>query len=125
MTIGNIDFDPHSESAITLAIVESFQALEIYIENYLAARLRELRHEQDQIETILDKNWRTKDRLNSLLYELKSKRLNEVPTLWDPWCLRYDQTRNEVLHQGKNPTDDETSECLELNKAVIEWLKNI
>lgn len=109
----------------TLAIVESFQALEIFLENYLISEFKKRGDSEDQYRRTLKTNWQTKDRLNAVLKELKGFALNEQGEIWDKWCTRYDQTRNEVLHTGKEPTENETEETLVVNEKVIERVFNL
>jgi HEPN domain-containing protein len=109
----------------TLAIVESFQALEIFIENYRIAELKKKGKTESEYKKILDKNLRTKDRLNKVLEDLKGASLNQKTELWDPWCTRYGKTRNEVVHLGKEPTEIETSDTLTINEGVIDWILSL
>lgn len=109
----------------TLAIVESFQGLEIFLENFLIEEFRKRGDAEDQYKKALKTNWQTKDRLNMLLKDLKGFALNEQRDTWDKWCTRYDKTRNEVLHAGKEATEEETRETLDVNENVIEWVLSI
>ena len=109
----------------TLAIVESFQALEIFIENFLISELEKKGNYKKQTKVILDKSWRTKERLNVLMKQLKGKGLNEKKELWSRWCNRYDKTRNGVIHAGKDPTEKETVETLTVNEKIIEWILSL
>jgi len=106
----------------TLAIVESFQALEIFLENYLVSEFKKRGDSEEQYRRTLKTNWQTKDRLNVTLKELKGSSLNGQEGVWDKWCTRYDKTRNEVLHAGKEPTEKETEETLAVNEKVISWV---
>jgi hypothetical protein len=74
---------------------------------------------------ILNNKWKTKERLNEVLYSLKKIKLNNFPEIWDKWCSKYDKTRNEVIHSGKEPSKEETEETLDINKKVIDWLLSI
>lgn len=109
----------------TLAIVESFQALEIYLENYLVAEFIKRGDSEEQYKRILKTNWQTKDRLNIVIKSLKNSSLNEQCELWNKWCTRYDKTRNEVLHTGKEPDKKETEETLIVNEKVIDWISKL
>lgn len=55
----------------TLAIVESFQALEIFLENYLVSEYKKVGYKEVDYKKRLKQFWMTKDRLNKLLRELK------------------------------------------------------
>lgn len=109
----------------TMAIVESFQALEIFLENYLIAEFVKRGDRETEYRSLLDKNWRTKDRLNGVLKTLKGVSLNTQSTIWNTWCLHYDKTRNEVFHAGKEPSEMETKETLEINEKVVSWLQSL
>lgn len=109
----------------TQAIVESYQALEIMLENFLIVVLRKRGDKEGDIKNFLDKNWRTKDRLNMVLKNLKGKALNENTSMWNKWCHHYDQTRNEVFHSGKEPSENEVRDTLEINEKVIKWVDSL
>lgn len=109
----------------TLAIVESFQALEIFLENFLIDRFKNRGDSVEHYSRTLRTNWQTKDRLNGVLKDIKGAALNEQGEIWDKWCTRYDKTRNEVLHAGKEATEQETRETLDINEKVIEWVLSI
>lgn len=120
--------DAHSafqRKAFTLAIVESFQALEIMLENYLVAAFKAKGVSQADYEAKLDKHWKTKERLNLLLKEVKGHALNENAALWDPWHIKYDKVRNEVIHQGKSASAKETEGAMKANEAVMAWLHGL
>lgn len=108
-----------------LAIVESYQALEILIENYLFSALKENGLSDEDCVKKLKQYWQTKDRLNTLMKEVKNTSLNTKTDIWDKWCTRYDKTRNEVFHHGKEPTQEETKQTLEVNIQVADWIKSI
>lgn len=109
----------------TLAIVESFQGLEIFLENYLIKEFKKRGDAENDYRKILKDNWRTKDRLKSVLKNLKGKSLGEESSLWSIWFKRYDETRNEVLHGGKEPSISETKETLDINEKVITWVEGL
>ncbi len=109
----------------TLAIVESFQSLEIFLENYLVNLFKVKNIHKKEYRKILKKNWKTKDRLTEVLKNLIGVSLDKQLNIWPKWCARYDQTRNRVIHGGKEPSPLETKETLEINQKVIEWLNSI
>lgn len=108
-----------------LAIVESFQAFEIFLEHYLIAAFEKKGDGESVYWPLLQEKWQTKERLNSVLKNAKGISLNTVPVLWDVWCTRYDKTRNDVLHGGKDPSKAETKETIDINERVINWLQSI
>lgn len=109
----------------TLAVVESFQALEVYLENYIFAESVKSGNTEEQTKKTLETNWRTKERLNSVIKNLKNSALNEQGELWNKWCHNYDKTRNEVFHDGKEPDEKETEETLAVNEKVIDWISRL
>jgi HEPN domain-containing protein len=111
---------------LTLAVIQSFQALEIFLENLLYKLLLVRGDSETSALQYLDQHRRTKERLKDCLQELKNTTLYAVNRpLWDKWCTLYDKTRNEIVHKGKEPTDREVADMLEANTKVIEWLKTI
>lgn len=110
----------------TLAVVQSFQAFEIFYENFLLKLLIQRGDSEADAINYLDQNWRTKDRLKKCLNDLKGVSLYDSNrVLWDKWCTLYDKTRNEIVHQGKEPSSTEVSSTLETNIELIEWIKSI
>jgi len=109
-----------------LAVVQSFQALEIYLENLLINLLQ--KNGMNEVDASLfltsDNNWRTKTRLKEVLKTALGFTLQEKDSsLWDKWCNTYDTVRNKVIHKGKDATNSEVKSALENNIAVIEFLK--
>lgn len=120
--------DAHSafqRKAFTLAVVESFQALEIMLENYLIKAFEAKGVAKQEYEKKLDTHWKTKERLNTLLKETKGHALNQNSSLWEPWHTKYDKVRNEVIHQGKQATEEETKDTLKINEDVMTWLREL
>jgi len=119
--------DSHSafdKKSLTLSVVESFQALEIMLENYLTSALIKKGLSQIDCDEKLNTYWRTKDRLNILMNEAKGKALNTTE-LWERWHTKYDKVRNEVIHQGKQISVNDAKETIEINESVIGWIKNL
>jgi len=109
-----------------LTVVQSFQSLEIFLENLLFSSL--INQGQSETDTIkyLDQHWRTKERLKECLKELKNTCLFDSNIdLWNKWCTLYDKTRNEIIHKGKDVNYGEAKEMIETNFEVTEWLKSI
>ncbi len=114
-----------SKRMFTLSVVSSFQALEIFLENFLIQKYTEQGVAQLDIEAKLNRIWKTKERLKDLLKEATGHSLLENKILWDQWCTEYDQVRNEVIHRGKEIDQLETEKTLKLNQDVITWIKSI
>jgi hypothetical protein len=111
-----------------LAIVQSFQALEIFIENFLINEFIKIgKTEEDAYSYIVQgNNWRTKTRLKELLKEVKGKTLQELnQVLWDKWRANYDVVRTDVIHKGKEPVVSDLKNTLENNNNVIKLLKSL
>lgn len=109
-----------------LAVVQSFQALEIFIENFLIKGFADLgKTETEASEYIITgNNWMTKTRLKSLLKKITGKSLQEMDsTLWDKWCTSYDVVRTAVIHKGREPIASDVKNTLENNDKVIKLLK--
>lgn len=109
-----------------LAVVQSFQALEIFIENFLIKEIiKSGKTEEEAFDYIIKgNNWMTKVRLRELLKEFKGNSLQEKDkTLWDKWCTTYDTVRTEVIHKGKEPTIPDVKNTLENNFNVIKLLE--
>ena len=108
----------------TLAVVSSFQGLEIFLENLIIEKLSIKGLSSKDIEQKLDQKWKTKDRLKDLLKESIGHSILEERALWDKWCAVYDQVRNEIIHRGKNISENETRNTLKLNEDIIGRIKN-
>lgn len=112
-----------------LAIVQSFQSLEIFIENFLIDKLQKNNHltEQQAIDHLgTGDNWRTKRRLKEVLKEVTGFTVaDKDKTLWDKWSTSYDTVRNEVIHKGKETNNTEVKNALENNSKIIELLKTL
>ncbi|MGD0785804.1 MAG: hypothetical protein ABR969_08305 [Sedimentisphaerales bacterium] len=113
----------YCKQIFVLAVVESFQALEIFLENFLLSKFKNILSE-DEIEKRMDKIWRTKERLKTLLPEVGVKSPLANQNLWDQWCTMYDKIRNEVLHKGKEINALETLKTINLNKEMVKWIKD-
>lgn len=117
--------DSFTSKDYTLAIIESFQALEIFLENYLISEFKSQGDKESDYMKILKEYWTTKDRLNKVLIIVKDIALNKQSDIWDKWHLHYDKTRNEVIHGGREPNEKETQETLEINEKVISWILSL
>ncbi len=110
----------------TLAVVESFQALEIFLENYLINKFTSKGLLEAEIKDKLEQKWRTKERLKDLLKEATGKSLSvNNQTLWNVWRLIYNETRNEVIHKGKEINEKEAEDAIEKNREVVSWIKSL
>ena len=62
--------------------------------------------------------------LKDLLKESIDHSILEERALWDKWCTVYDQVRNEVIHKGKDISEDKTKNTLKLNEDIINCIKD-
>ncbi len=111
-----------------LSVVQSFQALEIFLENFLIKGFIESgKTELEATSYIIQgNNWMTKTRLRELLKELKGQSLQEIDqALWNKWCTTYDTVRTDVIHKGKEPDVLKVKDTIENNSNVISLLKNL
>lgn len=109
-----------------LAVVQSFQALEIFLENFLTREMISTGKSEKEASDYLvqGNNWMAKTRLKDLLKELKVYSLQEKDSiLWDKWCTTYDTVRTAVIHKGKELKVSDVKNTLENNLRVIELLK--
>ncbi len=112
-----------------LAVVQSYQGLEIFIENFLVDKLQKNKGltEQEAIDFISkDDNWKTKTRLKEVLREVTGFTLeNKNQSLWTNWCSSYKDVRNKVIHKGKDVLEAEVKKALRENLQVVETLKTV
>jgi hypothetical protein len=110
-----------------LAIVQSYQALDIFIENFLIDKLQKgkgLTEDQAIDYLTKDNNWKTKTRLKELLNETTGFTLEDKDKiLWTNWSLSYKNVRNKVIHKGKDASLVEVKNALKENTDVINILK--
>jgi hypothetical protein len=114
-----------NRNSAVLCIVESFQGLEIFLENYLIEGFKKKGIDKAAYEKTLDDKWRTKERLKEVLKEVTGHTLSENNPLWTKWINLYDNVRNEVIHQGKEASIDEARDVLDTNIEVVEWIKKL
>ncbi len=113
---------------LKLAVLESFQSLEIFLENLLIAKfvLKGLSEADAKTEVTAGNNWRTPERLKTVLDKAVRQRLSTAkPNLWTKWHDKYENVRNEVIHHNKQVTEEEANSTLEINMEVMKWLKTL
>ena len=110
--------------AYTLAVVKSFQALEIFVENFLLGRYQALGLTEQEALRVLEVRWRTKERLKDLMRDTTGHSASEVPW-WQEWSAHYEKVRNEVIHRGKEPSEDEAKRVVHLNTDLMTWVKGL
>ncbi|HEX7681410.1 MAG TPA: hypothetical protein VF713_25010 [Thermoanaerobaculia bacterium] len=110
--------------AYTLAMVKSFQALEVLLEKYLLSSYQVAGLSESDALRVLDRKWRTPERLKQVLRDVSGQSASEMPW-WQEWIGLYDSARNEVLHQGKEPSAAEAARVVALNSDVLTWLKQL
>ena len=109
------------------AIVESFQAFEIFLENFLLEKFSQSGlNEKEAYQKITERqNWMTTERLKKVLYDAIGHRLTDNSQLWQKWYDNYDLIRNEVIHHNKEVAEEKAREVLDTNLEVIEWIKQL
>jgi hypothetical protein len=110
--------------AYTLAVVKSFQALEVFLEKYLLISYQVAGLSESDALRVLDLKWRTPERLKQVLKDVNGQSASQM-SWWQEWIGLYDSARNEVLHQGKEPPAAEAARVIALNSDVLTWLKQL
>ncbi len=110
--------------AYTLAVVKSFQALEIFVENFILERYQALGLTEQEALRVLEARWRTKERLKDLMRDTSDHSAAETPG-WPVWSRHYENVRNEVIHRGKEPSEDEAKRVVLLNADLMTWVKGL
>ena len=113
-----------NRKSFTLAVIESFQALESFLENYLISRYREKGVSEKDIESILNQKWRAKERLKDLLKSVSGHSLSENGMLWDTWCTANDK-RNKMIHETKEIDLSDAEKAIKANRDVVQWIKSL
>lgn len=109
----------------TLAVIHSFQALELFLEEFLRQRLTAAGLDAQAVDGRLDAVWRTKERLRDLLREAFGRSLVEERQLWDDFCTVYDQTRNKLIHAARELDAARTRKAIQVCRDVITWLESL
>ena len=108
---------------LSLAIVQSFQALDIFVEDFLLEKLqtvKSLTEQQADDHLTKDNNWKTKNRLKEVLKDVTGFSLEDKDViLWNKWCAAYKDVRNDVIHKGKDASVQEVTDALKQNVSVI------
>lgn len=110
-----------------LAVVQSYQALDIYVERILSQKLiKDKSYTESQAEKYLTQGdyWKTKVRLGAVLKSLYGFSVHEKDSpLWNAWLDLYKNLRNEVIHKGKEATSREVEDALSVNEKVIKLIE--
>ncbi|MBI5456922.1 hypothetical protein HY969_04265 [Candidatus Kaiserbacteria bacterium] len=111
--------------SLTLAVVESFQALEIFITRYLFEAYLFAGLPEAQANKVLNVKWKIVDRLKEVLQDVRGVKLTSEPVLWRNWSRSYFDVRNPLIHSGRKPELTEAQSAIEANSAVITWVKSL
>jgi len=114
----------HSKRLV-LTVVHSFQALELFLEAFLESRLMARGHNEALVSELLERHWRTKERLRELLFEATGHTLYENIPLWDRFCTIYDQVRNKLIHAAKHIDEPRAKETLKTCREVVDWVSEL
>ena len=110
--------------AYTLAVVKSFQALEMFVENTILERYQIHGLTEQEALNVLQVKWRTKDRLKDLMRDTSGHSAGETSG-WQEWNEHYENVRNEVVHRGKEPSEAEAKRVVQLNSDLMMWVKGL
>lgn len=109
-----------------LAVVEAFQALDVFLEKFLFSKLTVKGLPLNEVEEKLDQYFQTKQRIGKLLEEVCGKTLDQIDgKLATKWRDAYHDIRNQTIHSDLMPTKEQARECIELNLAVIGLLQTV
>lgn len=107
-----------------LAIVESYQAFEIFLEGYLTEKFKKQGLSDEDTENKLHSTWKAKDRLKILLKEISGKSLEEIDNgAWNDWCRLNKVCRNEVIHAAKEIALSEAIDAVMINEKVVSLIR--
>ena len=113
-------------NAFTLSVVNAFQALELRLEDFLEAKMKDQGLTNAQIEENLGKTWHTKERLKDLVPSLAACRLiDDDRDLWDRFCWAYDDIRNKLIHAARDLDHDKAERAVTACRDVGLWLNAI
>jgi hypothetical protein len=113
-----------SSERYVLAVIHAFQALEVFLEEFLYRRFAAKGMAADAIERIVAPR-RTKERLKEVLSQATGHSLTEDRELWDRFCLVYDQVRNKLIHAAKEIDQQRSRQAVEVSLAVQAWLNDL
>jgi hypothetical protein len=113
------------DNRFALAVIHAFQALELYLEEFLRARLVAKGLGEAVVEAKLKSVWRTKERLTDLLQEATGHNLLEERRLWDDFCTVYDQIRNKLIHSAHDLDTTRTRKTVQVCRDVIRWVETL
>lgn len=108
------------------AVIFAFQALDIFLENYLRNAFKEQGLSDREIKKRLNQVWNTRERLKKLIFEVTGHSIVlEKPILWSSWRSSYKDVRNKVVHFGEEASKTKAEGAVLLNKEMITWLKEL
>jgi hypothetical protein len=106
-----------------VAVLQAFQALEIFLEAFLRERLRASGTSEAQIDQRLTRCWRTKDRLRDLLKGVIGQSLGELDAgLWNRFCTVADKLRDPAIHHSTEPPPEKVEEAITVCEHIIALL---
>jgi hypothetical protein len=108
-----------SRGQIVLAVVVSFQALEILLETKLRVGYAKMGLSELEIARKLRKHYKTADRLNLLCREATGKSVADDTTFWTSWLADCNRRRNSVVHRNEVLTDSQALRVVELCEDCI------
>jgi len=110
----------------TLAVVNAFQALELALQKFLEERMATQGLASTDVTALLDRTWRTKDRLKDLVPNLTGRKLStDDAALWNRFCWAYDDVRNKLIHAARALDHAKTETAVNACRDVHQWLDSL
>ncbi len=114
----------HYRKDYKLAVLESFIATDTCVENYLIAKYLAAGKTPSDLEKILTGTTRT--RLKNNFKSFHPDNFNVLyPAEYARWEKQYLDARNPVMHQGKMPSEQDSSSSLQENISIIKLIRSL
>ena len=104
---------------VVLAIVVSFQALEILLETKLRAGYAKMGVSDLEIARRLKKRYKTAERLKHLCREVTGRSVADDSKFWNSWIVDCNRRRNHVVHKNEAVTDAQAQRVVDLCEDCI------
>jgi hypothetical protein len=104
---------------LLIAVIASFQALEIFLENKLREGYSKRGLDDSTITKLLNGTYRTKDRLQKLCREVTGRAVADDGQFWADWLTDCNRKRNTVIHRNAPITHSEAERVLSLCEECV------
>ena len=108
---------------LLIAVIASFQALEIFLENKLREGYGKQGLDDPTITQLLNGTHRTKDRLQKLCREVTGKSVADDSQFWADWLADCNRKRNAVIHHNAPITHAEAERVVSLCEECVRRIK--